>query len=42
VPQWNVVVRRWDRLPLDALFDRGGRVTLVFDEWGAANRVNAR
>ncbi|MFJ8582770.1 acetyl-CoA carboxylase biotin carboxylase subunit family protein [Micromonospora sp. NPDC093277] len=34
----NVLVCRWDRLPLEAVLDRGARVTLVYDEWEAANR----
>ncbi|MFE3886829.1 acetyl-CoA carboxylase biotin carboxylase subunit family protein [Streptomyces lydicus] len=34
----NVLVCRWDRVTLEAVLDRGARVTLVFDEWEAANR----
>ncbi|WKV72879.1 ATP-grasp domain-containing protein [Streptomyces sp. PCS3-D2] len=34
----NVLVCRWDRVTLEAVLDRGASVTLVFDEWEAANR----
>ncbi|MER5727695.1 ATP-grasp domain-containing protein [Streptomyces sp. NPDC002138] len=35
----NVLVCRWDRITLQALLERGARVTLVYDEWEAANRA---
>ncbi|MCY0924877.1 ATP-grasp domain-containing protein [Streptomyces sp. H27-H1] len=35
----NLLVCRWDRVTLRALLDRGARVTLVYDEWEAANRA---
>ncbi|MEU8773152.1 ATP-grasp domain-containing protein [Streptomyces sp. NPDC048606] len=35
----NVLVCRWDRVTLEELLDRGASVTLVFDEWEAANRA---
>jgi biotin carboxylase len=34
----NVLVCRWDQLPLEAILDRGARVTLIYDEWEAAHR----
>ncbi|MEV6835806.1 ATP-grasp domain-containing protein [Streptomyces sp. NPDC051133] len=36
--EMNLLVCRWDRVTLEALLDRGARVTLIFDEWEAANR----
>ncbi|MFB7665929.1 acetyl-CoA carboxylase biotin carboxylase subunit family protein [Kitasatospora sp. NPDC056138] len=35
----NVLVCRWDQTTLRSLLERGARVTLVYDEWEAANRA---